>query len=140
MRKILKYTQTIGFEDIDSPFEWPEGGDLDDYLKAGGFGGEMMCEEADGQFAYNEAIRHWYNEEDGSRFTIVSGANRYEMIWTANAADHLALRIALAPLAHAMFVQTVATVCSEYGTLEKWQKEEREQARQESLRRKASLP
>jgi hypothetical protein len=129
--KLLKYTQKSGFEEIDSPFEWPEDGMFDDYLKAGGFGGEIMYEEADGQFAYNEGIRHWYNDDNGNRFTVVSGANRDQHIFTENSAEHMALRIALAPLAHVWLVDTLAMIRSDHGTLEKYQKKEREEERRE---------
>lgn len=140
--KILKYTQVSGFEQIDSPFEWPEDGEFDDYLKAGGFGGEQGCEEADGQFAYTDGIRHWYNDDNGNRFTTVRGVNRFESILTTNAADHLALRIMLAPLAHVGLAETLAQIRSDHGTLEKFQKIERELERERRaarLRRNASL-
>ena len=140
MTKILKYTQQAGFEEIDSPFEWPEDGMFDDYLKAGGFGGELMCENSEGEFAYNDGIRHWYNDDNDSRFTVVDGANRHERILTLNAADHMSLRIALAPLAHVGLLETLATICSQHGTLERWRKWEEDLRKQEKRQREELKP
>lgn len=136
--KILKYTQQNGFEEIESPFECPDDGTIDDYLKAGGFGGEMMCEVADGDFGRGEGIRHWYNDNNGSRFTMVDDPNRHEFILTANRADHMALRVALSSLAHVQLAQTLADICAEHGTLRKWEHWQKEERRRvERLLKKA---
>jgi len=136
MKKILKYTQQGGFEEIDSPFEWPENGTFDEYLKAGGFGGTMHCEVADGTFAHNEGIEHWYND-NGSGFTKINDSTRFELIFTSNAADHMALRIALVPLAHLQLLEALSEIRAENGTLQKWLKSEQERDRRERLHRRA---
>jgi hypothetical protein len=129
--KILKYTQSAGFEEVDAPFAWPDEQGFDTALKAAGYD---STEESEGVFGYAKGVQHRYHD-DGSRITSIDGGCRWEAVYTANAADHLALRIALAPLAHVLMAADIAEIRAEYGTLSKWR--EYEQALDRRTRSKA---
>jgi hypothetical protein len=115
--KLLKYTQLGGFEEADAPFAWPEDQKWDEAFKAGGYGSQ---EESEGEFGYVDGMRHHYHDTNGSRITVIDGPCRWEAVYTANAADHLSLRIALAPLAHVLMAADLADIRAEHGTLKKW--------------------
>ncbi len=141
--KILKYTQAGGFEVIDDPFGWDEGGTTKELITQAGFDG--CPEEREGCFDQDdecvEGIFHWYKgEAEDTRLTIVDGPSRSEYILTLNAADHIALRIALAPLAHVRLAVRLADAHREHGTLKKWwdyECQREESARQARQRREA---
>jgi len=126
--KLLKYTQLAGFEEADAPFTWAEEQERAEAFKAGGYGTQ---EESEGEFGYVDGMRHHYHVSNGSRLTLIEGPCRWELVYTANAADHLALRIALAPLAYVLMAADLADIRADHGTLKKWR------VREQALDRRA---
>jgi hypothetical protein len=118
MFRMLKYTQADGLVEIDAPVDWTGEQTFSTWLESMGFGDESQCEEADGGFLYHKGFRHWYHD-DGHRLTAIDGACRCETILTNNAADHLALRVFLAPLAHVALAEVLADARATNGTLRK---------------------
>ena len=125
---ILKYSQANGFEPCDAdPFKWKDGQELKVALSKAGFSGE----EAEGAIGSDDdaIVEHYYNDKTGQRFTVVNGPCRYEMIMTENDAEHIALRIALAPLVHVKMAEELAIIRRDFGTLKKWDEERRRHIR-----------
>ncbi len=133
----LKYSQGGGFQVISIPFEWKEAESETEWLLSGGF---KRPEESEGEFHQYAgaddycAVLHRYHE-DGRRLTVLNGVEHSTYILTENAAEHMALRVALAPLAHVRMAADIASIRSEHGTLLKWLDRAKEQEREQ--RRKA---
>jgi|HubBroStandDraft_5_1064220.scaffolds.fasta_scaffold415913_2 hypothetical protein len=131
---ILRYTQKNGFEEIECPFEVDEAEDVEVTFKRAGF----EEEERDGAFDcyYDQGLSHRYHK-DGRRITEVMGVNRYDFILTGNAAEHMALRVVLAPLAHMKFAEQLAAIRQTYGTLAKYEDHRRRRLEEERATRTA---
>jgi hypothetical protein len=138
--KILRFTQARGFETIDLPFPWADDQDFHECIKAAGFGEQEESEGGcDGQI-YCSAVLHYYNDESGHRMTMVDGPCRSEYVLTENSAEHLALRVALAPLAHVRMAEEVVRIRTKYGSLKAWRdsiEERRRDLREERRRQQA---
>lgn len=122
--KLLKYNQTSGFEEIESPFQWNEHESVETWMGRADFN---TSEEVDGRLDHSReymGITHHYNDKSGARLTMINGPCRFEFILTLNAADHLALRIALAPLAQVILAGDIADAQTDHGSLKEWRKYE----------------
>jgi len=103
---LLKFTQARGFEPITLTGKnaWNDE-DESAWLKRFGFGAD---EEGEGHVGHVTSRHEWgvahHYADDGRRLTVVEGATRCEYILTDTPADHMALRIALSPLAVALAI------------------------------------